>query len=137
MLSEQKTNQSADYGSARSGGAATMMRSQCPKVRAARRSDGLLGGAGKQVMGVRTLVHMRRIAATALVASMIVGGLACAFSVGDTDRASVPGRRHPERPRYPERRRVLERDRCSGDPDRDPLPTAGLALYGLRPNRGV
>ena len=74
MLSEQKTNQSADYGSARSGGAATMMRSQCSKVRAARRSDGLLGGAGKQVMGVRTLVHMRRIAATALVASMIVGG---------------------------------------------------------------
>ena len=52
-----------------------MMCTQCPQVRAARRSEGLFGGAGKQVMDVRTLVHVRRIAATALVASLIAVGV--------------------------------------------------------------
>ena len=57
--------------------------------------------------------------------------------VGDDNCPGVSGHGHPERPRHPERRRVLERDRCSGDPERDPLPTAGLALHGLHPNRGI
>src|ERR1700759_5026811 len=77
MLSEQKTNESSECGNARSEGAAIMMRTQCAQVRAGRRSLGLLGSLGKQVMGVRTLVHVRRIAAAAVVASLIaMGGLA-------------------------------------------------------------
>src|SRR4051812_37271715 len=73
MPSRHRARQSSVYGSAKAGGAA-ITRTQCPQARAARGSGGLFDGARKASVGGRTLLGARRIAATALVASLIAGG---------------------------------------------------------------
>ena len=51
-----------------------MVSIQYPQGRAARRTGGMIETAGRPVVGWRTLMQVRRVAATALVAAVIAGG---------------------------------------------------------------
>ena len=77
-----------------------------------------------------------RIAAT-VITGMLAGGALASSASASTDTADVSGHRHPERSDHPERRGVLERDRCSNDPPRVPVPSAGLTLHGLHSGSGL